>query len=398
MKKVFIYIHSLEIGGAERSLIGLLNSIDYSEYEVDLFLSRHTGEFFNLIPENVNLLPQIKQYTYLAVPIANLIKNGALKIAFGRAIGKLKAKRFLKRNNLQYNPGITAEYSHKYTKKFMPEISDVEYDLAISFLTPHYFVSEKVNSKIKIAWIHTDYTKLSIDVDSELKMWDKYDKLVAVSDKCKESFIKIFPTLKDKVTVIENILSSDYVRSQADVDVFDEIKSEKNCVNILSVGRFECAKNFESIPEIVSKMKNNVKWYIVGYGGLEEKIRNKITEFNMEDRVIILGKKSNPYPYIKACDIYAQPSLYEGKAVTVREAQILCKPVVITNFTTAASQVNAGVDGVIIPMEIDECAKALDDFIVNTELQKKLIKNCSERNFGNENEVEKIYDLIRSNI
>lgn len=398
MKRIFISIHCLEIGGAERSLIGLLNSIDYSEYEVDLFVSRHTGEFMDLIPEKVNLLPQIKQYTYLAVPIINVIKNGNVKIALGRTVGKIKAKRYIKHHKIPYNPGIALEYSHKYTKRFMPKISDKVYDLAISFLTPHYFVAEKVNAKMKLAWIHTDYTKLSIDVESELKMWDVYDKLVAVSDKCKESFIKVFPALKDKVTVIENILSSDYVRSQAQIDVSDEMSCEDNCVKILSVGRFESAKNFEAIPEIVSKMKQNVKWYIVGYGGLEEKIRNRIKEFGMEDRIIILGKKSNPYPYINACDIYAQPSLYEGKAVTVREAQILCKPVVITNFTTAASQVNDGKDGIIIPMEMDECARALDDFVSDKDLQKKLIKNCSERNFGNENEVEKIYDLIRSDI
>ncbi len=398
MKKIFIAIHCLEIGGAERSLIGLLNSIDYSEYEVDLFLSRHTGEFMNLIPKKVNLLPQIKQYTYLAVPIKNVIKNCSIGIAFGRTVGKFKAKSYLKRHNLEYNPGIALEYSHKYTKRFMPQISDKEYDLAISFLTPHYFVAEKVNAKMKMAWIHTDYTKLSIDVNSELKMWDRYNKLVAVSDKCKESFIGVFPTLKDKVTVIENILSSDYVRGQADIDVSDEIMTEESVTNILSVGRFEPAKNFEAIPEIISRMKQNVRWYIVGYGGLEEKIRSKIAEFKMEDRVIILGKKSNPYPYIKACDIYAQPSLYEGKAVTVREAQILCKPVVITNFTTATSQVNVGVDGIIIPINTDECAKALDDFVLDKDLQKMLIKNCSEKDFGNETEVEKIYNLIRSNV
>ena len=84
----------------------------------------------------------------------------------------------------------------------------------------------------------------------------------------------------------------------------------------------------------------DIKWYIVGYGGEEEYLEKLIKDHNMTDKFILVGKKINPYPYIKKCDIYCQPSRYEGKAVTVREAQILGKPVVITNFPTARSQVH----------------------------------------------------------
>ena len=396
MKSIIIVSHAMEIGGAERSLIGLLNSIDYSEYKVDLFLLRHTGEFMSMIPKEVNLLPPKKEYSYLATPISDVIKNGAISIAAGRFIGKTKAKIFIKKNNLPPNPGVALDYSHKYTAKFMQKISDKKYDLAISFLTPHYFAAQKTDAKIKMAWIHTDYTKLSIDIDSELKMWGAYDKLVAVSDKCKENFIKVFPSLEEKVVVIENILSQEFVREQAEMeDVSSEIPEYKDGINILSVGRFETAKNFTELPQIVSKLDMPVKWYLIGYGGLETEIRKKIREYNLEGRIVILGKKTNPYPYMKACDVYAQLSLYEGKSVTVREAQMLYRPVVITNYSTAKSQVNDGVDGKIIPLEIDDCVEELRRFLSDEELQKKLSDTCKDLNFGNEEEVEKIYDVIR---
>lgn len=114
----------------------------------------------------------------------------------------------------------------------------------------------------------------------------------------------------------------------------------------------------------------------------------------MEDHVVILGKKSNPYPYIKACDVYVQPSRYEGKCVAVREAQMLGKPVIITNYATSASQLEDGVDGVIVPMDNEGCAKGIADVLQNSQLIEKLRDNCKQRDYSNRCEVEKIYALM----
>jgi glycosyltransferase involved in cell wall biosynthesis len=197
--------------------------------------------------------------------------------------------------------------------------------------------------------------------------------------------------------LIENILSPDFIRKQADkADISIEIPKDRN-ITLCSVGRFTHAKNFDNVPVICEKlleMGMNIKWYLVGYGGDEALIRSKIQEVGMQDYVIILGKKENPYPYMKACDIYVQPSRYEGKAVTVREAQILCKPVVITNFATSSSQLQNGVDGMIVSMDNEDCAIGIKSLIDNKTLQEQLIENCRKSNFGNEQEVEKIYNLI----
>ena len=137
-----------------------------------------------------------------------------------------------------------------------------------------------------------------------------------------------------------------------------------------------------------------VRWYLIGYGKEESSIREEIQRYNMQNNVIILGKKQNPYPYIKACDIYVQPSLFEGKSVAVIEAQILNKPVVITNFTTAKSQLKDGIDGIIVPMDSYGCAYGIVTLIKDKELQQRLIDNTKKSTYSNESEVEKIYALM----
>jgi glycosyltransferase involved in cell wall biosynthesis len=138
----------------------------------------------------------------------------------------------------------------------------------------------------------------------------------------------------------------------------------------------------------------DVRWYIIGFGGDEALIRQRIHEAGMEKRVILLGKKENPYPYIKACDLYVQPSRYEGKCVAVREAQLLCKPVVITNYATSASQLENGVDGVIAPMDNKGCATEIIALLRNPERMRWLADGCKSRDYTNSEEVEKVYTLL----
>ena len=212
-----------------------------------------------------------------------------------------------------------------------------------------------------------------------------------------KTFLQVFPSLESKIVEIENILSSEFVRKRAEeIDVAGEMPKENGRVNLLSVGRFTDAKNYDNVPDICRRIRKqgvDIRWYIIGYGD-EALIRQKIHEAGMEDYVLLLGKRTNPYPYMKACDIYAQPSRYEGKSVTVREAQMLCKPVVITNYATAKSQIQDGVDGVIVPKDNVGCAKGIADFISNIHLKNEIVSYLHDHDYGNVNEVEKVYQMI----
>ena len=397
--RIFIAMHYMEIGGAETALIGLLNALDPARVDVDLFLYDHRGEMMQFIPKWVNLLPQIPKYSVLERPIVELVKRGFWGIAAARLWAKCLSQKVYKRSGskLENNGGL--DKMSKYTTPLLPKINpSMTYNLAISFLTPHRIVAEKVKAKKKIAWIHTDYTRVWVDAEDELKVWQKYDYVASISGDVTNTFLQVFPTLAPKIVEIENILSSSFVRKRAELqDVDKEIRHE-GAITLLSVGRFSDAKNYDNVPDIckrlINKTKLNIKWYIIGYGGDEALIRQKIKEAGMVEHVILLGKRSNPYPYIKACDIYVQPSRYEGKSVTVREAQMLCKPVVVTNYPTAPSQIRSGIDGVIVPMDNEGCANGLAEVICDKPLQERIIAHLKTHDYGNESEVEKIYTLI----
>lgn len=394
--RIFINIHYLEIGGAERALLGLLNAIDTNNVEVDLFINQHTGAFMPLIPKGINLLPENNRYATLEKPMISVLRNGHVDIVAARMYAKLKHYLFLRNNKgIKGEDGSIFHYVGKYTIPLLPSLRKYgEYDLAISFLTPHHIVANKVHAKRKIAWIHTDYSTVMVNVKEELPVWDSYDKIISISPQVTETFSKSFPSLRNKIVEIENILSSEFIKKQAKSKNADGMDFDG--LKILSIGRYTYAKNFESIPYIAKILREHglrFKWYIIGVGD-DSLIRKHISETETSDSVILLGQKSNPYPYIAACNLYAQPSRYEGKSVTVREAQILHKPAIITNYPTASSQINDGIDGIICGMGINDIAQGIISIANSSTACDSIISYLSNHDYGNEAEIDKLYRLI----
>lgn len=394
-KRIFIFIYYLEIGGVETSLIHLLRSFDLSKYDIDLFILSHKGELMNFIPKGINVLPEIREYAQLNEPIFSLLKNGYLKIPLLRLWAKFKFFVYSKRDHHSDSAGIY-QYIIETVLPYLPDFKkNGIYDLAISFVIPHMITLEKVIAKKKIAWIHTDYSTVQVNVKKELSVWNQYDYIASISDEVTKAFLKTFPSLRDKIVLIENILCKDLILERAN-EYQVSFSKENNRINFLSIGRFSYQKNFDNVPDICKRIRKsgyNVYWYIIGYGGDEALIRQKITETGMQDYVFLLGKKENPYPYIQACDFYIQPSRYEGKAVTVREAQMLGKLIIITDYPTARSQVNYGKDGVIVPLENELCAKEIIHFLNNEALQKQVLKHLISCDFSNSGEVKKLENL-----
>lgn len=396
--RIIILMHYLELGGAEMALIGLLNALDPERVDVDLFVYSHQGPLMKFIPEWVNLLPEVKAYSMIERPMGEALRNGQFAVVAGRLLARMRHKRHIRKARFTGDDGSIMQYVGNCVTPMLPKINpEVEYDLCISFLTPHNIGRDKVRARKRLAWIHTDYSTVHVNAALELPVWGAYDCIAAISPEVHSSFIRTFPALKSKVVDIENILSSDFVRQRAEET---DVKAEfSGSVNLLSIGRFCTAKNYDNVPDIARRIVESghpdLKWYIIGYGGDEALIRRKISEAGMEEHVILLGKKENPYPYIKACDIYVQPSRYEGKSVTVREAQMLGKPVAVTAYPTAASQINDGIDGVIVLLDNEGCARALAEFIKDNDKQRSLIEYCKNNDFSNVSEVEKIYNLLK---
>ena len=396
MKKVLIASFDMEVGGVERSLVSMLNNFDYNNNEVDLMLYSHTGDFMELLPKYHNLLLENKKYSTFRQSIAQTIKQGNLCIGMARAFSILESKIKSKVQGLNESVYAQMQYMWKNSLPFLPKYKK-EYDVAISYLWPHYFVADKVKAKIKIAWIHTDYSKLETDIEVDMKMWDKFDHIIAVSEECKNAFLQKYGRLKNKVMVIENITSPGFIEQMSKEKV-ENLMTKDDCFKLVSVARLSYAKGIDNavraLKILVDRGYDNIKWYIVGYGGDEQIIKDLIKENNLEDKFILLGKQINPYPYIKSADLYIQPSRYEGKAVTVCEAQILSKPVLITNYTTAQSQIKNGFDGCITELSIEGIADGIEKLYKDEELRVRLSTNCKNTNYGNKKELEKLYNLF----
>ena len=357
-----------------------------------------------LIPSKIHLLTELPAYSMIEKPIKEVIKTRFFKVAMARLCGKFLTYCY-KHSHPSSNDTSTDSYIGRCVSHVLPDIPG-EYDLAISFLTPHNYILDHVKALKKIAWIHTDYKNMHVNRKLDLKTWGGYDTIVSISEDVTKSFLSVFPELNEKIILMRNILSPKFVREQADMtDVRKEMPREKGGIRLLTVGRYSPQKNFDNIPNIcrtVNMILTNrnesaikcVKWYIIGYGPDEQLIRHRIHEMGVEENVILLGKKTNPYPYMKECDMYVQPSRYEGNCVAVREAQILCKPVVITNYSTASSQIKDREDGVIVPLDNQKCADGIANLILNHGLQERIKNVLASNDYGNEDDVNVIYGLI----
>lgn len=442
--RIFIAIHYMHLGGAETSLIGLLQALDPQKVDVDLFVYSHEGEMMRLIPSYVNLLPENPTWSMFEKPLKEVLKKGYLCMFFARMRAKFRMWNYVRKKNPMDGSALLG-YVGDEVNKILPDLHHLgEYDLAISFLTPHNFVLDQVTAKKKICWIHTDYTRIDVNAVLELPVWSAYDQIISISDDVTKTFLKVFPSLKDKIVEIENILSPEFVRGRSNeavrFDDFEEascqdyessssrVVESSSCKDIkqsslqaiesssafstsralndsisarplvlLTIGRFSPQKKLEEVPAIcrgIIEAGVNVRWYIIGYGGSDGYIRREIEREEMQEHVFLLGKKENPYPYIKACDWYVQPSRYEGKSVVVREAQMLCKPVIVTNYPTAPSQIQQGVDGVIVPMDIPGCVAQMVETLKDENLKNSIVEYLETHDYGNMGEVEKVYKIM----
>lgn len=396
MKNVLVASFDMEVGGVERSLISMLENFNYDNYNVDLMLYRHKGDFMKLLPLRHNLLKEIDEYTIFRKSISECIKEKKIALVLTRVLAKYTAYHIGKLKGLDELGYYQMQLMWKYSLPFLPKLNK-EYDVAISYLWPHYFVGNKVYAKKKIAWIHTDFSTVSTHIKMDLMMWKKFNYIVAVSNQCKEAFLAKYPELREKTVVMENITCPAFVKKMSE-DKVDDIVINKEDFNLITVARLSHAKGIDNAVKALKLIHDrgmkNVKWFVVGYGGDEKLISELIYRNNLQSSFILLGKKINPYPYIKMCDLYVQPSRYEGKAVTVTEAQILGKAVLITNYPTAKSQVNDGFDGYITDLSVEGIAEGIEILYKDAVMRQRLADNCKKLAYSNNDELEKLYMLM----
>lgn len=399
--RIFINMHYMELGGAERALLGLLYAIDTDKVDVDLFINQHTGPFMSLIPKNINLLPEIPAYSVIEQSFSVAIKKGQFGVVIGRLAAKLRYRSYFRRNKFE-NEGTATHFVMDSVIRFLPSLKRYgHYDLAISFLDPPHIVQDKVDAEKKVEWIHTDFSGGQFHYDTELtySRWSANDHIISISDDVTKQFVSAFPDLEDKIVKIENIIPRDLVLGQAKIGECVEYNAVQNdVVKLCSVGRLNHQKNFDNVPHIAALLKRRglkFHWWIVGPGDVVY-YEDIVKKEGVEDCVSFLGGRENPYPYMMNCNLYVQPSRYEGKAITVQEAQMLARPVIITNYATASSQIVDGEDGIICEMDNESIASTIMELASNKDRMHELGKRAAEMHKGNDDEVEKLYGLIEN--
>lgn len=395
-KNVLFIMNNLGCGGAEKALISLLQTIDYSKFNVDLYLFKHEGMFFSKIPKQVNILQAPITYEYFDMPIGKALIDNVRKGNFKIGLARLAAGIIFK---TEKNRARCEQRVWRYLSAALaPEKN--EYDAAIGFLekNPIYFCVEKVHAHKKIGFIHTNYTEMGMDAAIDKKFFTQLDHILTVSQECASVLKKTFPLIENKVDVMQNIVSPEVIKKMS-CEEAEFYKGSSEDIKIVSMGRLHFQKGFDlaiAACKALVEMNHKVKWYVIGEGEERKSLEILIKQHQLQDHFILLGQKENPYPYLRGADIYVHTSRVEGKSIAIDEVKILNRPIVVTNFKTVKDQIIHNKNGIIVAMDPGSIAKAVNQLLRDNPLRKQLIDNLSKEKLGSESEIIKLYKLIKA--
>ena len=386
VKKVLFVIYSMKYGGAEKSLVNLLQELPQDQYQVDLLLFQKVGDFLQQIPEWVNVLDTPADIDRLYAPLRKTGLRGYTKV-LGTVCSRIARK--TKKSQAAYR------WKHFYNKHIQP--LETHYDVAAAYAGSEnlYFITDKVSADKKIVWIHNDYRTAGYSKADDLPYLEKMDAIVSVSKECVEVLREEFPQFSQRLYCVENITSSSVTRKQAELYTPAEYRTDRH--NILSVGRLHPQKGFDMAIAAAALLKKRgipFCWYVIGEGPLREDHTRQIQEAGVEDCFILLGTRNNPYPYIRNCSLMIQSSRYEGKSVVLDEAKILCTPIVATAYPTVHDQVIDEKEGIIVPMDAEGIADGIQRLLADDSLRGSIRSFLAAREYGNQQEVEKYIHLL----
>jgi glycosyltransferase involved in cell wall biosynthesis len=392
MKSVVFVYGKMVIGGSTTSLLSILNMIDFSRYQVDLLLYEHGGDLFDMIPREVRLLPQGKQYRDKSpLLLARRMLSPSYLKAF--AMSRLLAKAH---GNPLLRPQIMS-----YESAAMSRRIERDYDIAIGFLEfwPTVYVANHINAGRKIGWLHIDYKAIGLIPSYDDACFRKLDSIVLVSKACVANFNSLFPHLSTRTACVENILSSKSIMAMAGLGSCD-ISVHHGDFNMVSVSRIVFShKGLDRGVRIIRKLLDmnpdyRIKWWIIGDGEDVERLKAMIIECKLENQVVLLGKKVNPFPYVSQMDLFFLPSHYEGKPMAVTEAMMLHVPPLVTDYASAAEQVAHLVDGLVVENDDGAILQGLQLLLDHPDVIDRLKGNLKCRDYSNPDEMSRIYDLM----
>ena len=400
-KKLLFVMDTFPLGGIAKSLLALLHELGSEEYDIDFLLMKREGFLLPLLPAYVHLLPEPLEEEFRS-PHPRFIFKNFLKMPFRRWL--LWVKFSLLCSWSRVTGGL-----HKHiccldqfvAKHSAPQPG--EYDAAIAYAGGRciYYVAMRVKAPIKIGYVHSDYRINEMDYmlkPTDMIYFPQMDHLITISEQCLESLQVEFPMLASRCHVIENICSPRSIRSLADSGT--SFSDQWDGFRLVTMGRLDIFyKGLDWAIEACALLKEKkipIRWYILGDGVSRNELQKMIDDRGLHDTFILLGPQINPYPFIKDCDVYVQPSRVEGKSVALDEVKALAKPVVVTRFSTVLDQFRDDETALIAEMTPESIAEKIAMLLENESLRNTLCRNLTEEKVGNEEQVELFKQYITS--
>lgn len=360
----------MNLGGTEKALLALLNELDLENNEVTVLLLEKKGELLDQIP-----------YGVIVVTLTGFEKMKPIIFDPPRyyAMANFRKGNILNgiRTLIRYTRvKITNSWYYNYIEALRSYPIHYKADIAVAFAGPSDFISYLILNNVeaikKYQWIHFDITKMISNTNFGNHFYPQFDKIFCVSENAKETFVKVFPQFESKTEVFENIVSENYIKQQAEIgesfnDAFEGIR-------ILTLGRLAEEKGQQMIPAVVKRLKEegfDFRWYLIGEGKLRAELERQIKKLGIENELILLGLKINPYAYLKDCDLYVQTSFHEGYAITIHEAKIFNLPLVTTAVLSASNLIEDREDGLIVPISVGGIYFGVRELITNKESREK---------------------------
>ena len=389
MIKVLILTNSFAIGGTEAALNSLLKMMNPEEYQITVLAITKEGPLLKEVPGTV----KIKQLLFTKSKYRIFVSGRKEKTD---SIKTLAAKIEKKYYYFKYKQN--AEKNQLY-EKILEYTSPLEgeYDLLLDFHGYGYFLTaygaECIKAKKKAMWIHDENIWLLYKVVSYL---GKYDKIFCVSQAVKTSLLQNFPEYKEKAEVFYNVTDTERIKRMAD----DALNDERYRGNrkILTIGRMEEQKGYDVAIEAAEILKNRniaFQWFFMGDGNLRQELEKIVKKKGLEKNIIFLGKKSNPYPYIKNCNLYVQPSRHEGYATTILEARVLKKIIVASDIPSNREQIKTGINGYLEILKGEAFAERIEGILQGKEHTEKITGNLENENLDFAGEMKKLDKLLK---
>lgn len=398
MKKILFAINTLGKAGAEKALVEMLKALDPSEYEMSLYVVLGQGEMIKEIPSYVKILnSSFDSLSVLDKEGKKRLKKNIVKRLFVN--GSVFKNFFYLVSNAF---GMLGKGKISYDKLLWKTMSDggeffdEEYDLAVAYLEggATYYVKDHVKAKKKAAFVHIDYNLAGYSRRLDKNAYIAYDRVFTVSNEVKNAFVAAYPECEQRTEVFNNIIDAEGIIAKSrEGKGFDDGFTGKR---ILTVGRLTLQKAYDISIEACSLLKQkgyDFRWYVLGDGDQRKFLEDLIDNKKLNEDFVLMGAVDNPYPYMRQCDIYVHASRFEGKSIAIREAQVLGKPIIVSDCNGNREQVESGKDGLMTVLEPAELCKTIEILLNDEKLGEKLGLSASEKNNG-QNDLNKLIGLI----